>query len=126
MPRPVAIVRKDLGRRTPGEDLWLARKAAGLTQVEAASRAGLGENAYGDAEKDRRAAPRPPEAGIRAVPSPGAPLLLALARRRAGIGLDGLARALSVSKVTVLAAERRGDERLVRFWRKRGFRFPGN
>ena len=115
---------KDLSRRTPGEKLWLVRKAAGLTQAEAGRRAGIGENAVGEAEKDRRAAPAPLKQAVRAVSRPSLPLLLALARRRSGIGLAGVAEALGVSRVTVLAWEREGRPNLKAFWRGYGFRFP--
>lgn len=114
----------DLGRLTAGERLWLARKAAGLTQVKAAKRAGVGENAYAGAEKDLNAAVRGPVPGIPAVRRPTMAQMLALARRRSGLGLRGLAKAGSVTKVTVLAWERAGRPELVRFWEKRGFTFP--
>lgn len=116
--------RKDLSKRTPGEDLWLARKNADETAYEAARRAGWGRGRYRDAELDRGPPLAPAGARLRAVPEPSLALLLLLARRRFGTGLAGVAKALSISRVTLLAAERRADPRLVRFWQKRGFRFP--
>lgn len=115
---------KELSRRTPGEELWLARKAAGKTAVEAAVLAGLPRHAYSDAERDRNGAPTPLKSGLRKVSRPSLPLLLALARRRSGLGLAGVVRAYGVSKVTVLARERAGSPSLLAFWTKRGFRFP--
>lgn len=112
----------DLGRRTPGEELWLARKAAGWTQVDAAREAGVPRDAYVDVEAGRKPVSKAVRRAVGRV-RPDLPALLALARRRSGIGLGGLAAALSVSRVTVLAAERRGDPALVRFWHKRGYRF---
>jgi DNA-binding XRE family transcriptional regulator len=115
---------KYLGRRTPGEKLWLARRAAGKTSYEAAALAGVGRNAYREAERDENPAPAPLKTGLKPVSRPSLALLLALARRRSGLGLDRTAKVLSISRMTVLAAERRGDPALVRFWEKRGFRFP--
>lgn len=117
-------ISKDLGRRTPGEELWLARKATGLTSYEAASRAGVGRNAYREAELDRNPGPTPFKTGLLKVSRPSLALLLALARRRSGYGLAKIVRAAGRSKVTLLAWERAGDPRLVSFWEGRGFNFP--
>lgn len=114
----------DLGRRTPGEELWLSRKAAGLTSYEAAARAGIGRNAYREAERDERPAPGPLKTGFRRVSRPPLALLLKLARRRSGAGLEKAARAVRLSRVGFLAAEAAGDDRIVALWEKRGFRFP--
>lgn len=114
----------NLYSRTPGETLWIARKAAGLTQALAASRAGLGENAYGDAEKDRNRRATPLKIGVRPVSRPSLPVLLTLARRRSGLKLSEVARRLGVSKVTVHGWERSGRWALKEFWERRGFTFP--
>lgn len=105
---------------TPGERLWLARRASGESLGTFAARFRIGRNLYHKFEKDeierRRlhvARPRPAEGD-----------LAALARRRSGLGLAGTARAAGVSRVTVLAWEEACDPRIVNFWRKRGFRFP--
>lgn len=113
----------DLRRRTPGERFWLARRAAGLSGPEAALRAGLGKNALYEAERGLRPVPGLREARLKPV-RPGLPELLALARRRAGTGLGGLAEALGTSRVTALARERAGDPDLRGFWARKGFRFP--
>jgi len=114
----------DLGRLTPGERLWVARKAAGVTQVDAAAWAGVGENAYADAEKDRNAAVRGPVPGIPAVRRPRLALLLALARRRWGGGLDAVASEAGYCRVWFLAKERAGSRELKLHWEGCGFIFP--
>lgn len=48
----------------------------------------------------------------------------ALARRRSGMGLRETAAAAAVSRQTVLNWEDRGDEKMVQFWRDKGYRFP--
>lgn len=116
-------ISKDLTRRTSGEELWIARKAAGLTQVEAARRAGVGETAYLAAEKDRNPPRIASVPGISRVRAPSLGALLALARRRSGLGLGGVAAGLRVTKVTVLTWERAGDYRLRNFWTRRGYGF---
>lgn len=114
----------DLGRRTPAERLWLARKAAGLTQVQAAQLAGVGENAYGDAEKGRSAAVRGPVPGIPGVRRPTLAQLLALARRRWGGGLAAVASEAGFCRVWYLAKERAGSRALKLHWEGLGFTFP--
>lgn len=114
----------DLGTRTPGEELWLARKAAGLTSYEAAARAGVGRGRYRDAERDRNPALDPLKTGLRRVSRPSLALLLALARRRSGLGLNLVAELVGVSKVTLHAREGRVDAGLRAFWEGRGFWFP--
>lgn len=116
-------INKNLAARTPAEELWLARKAAGLTSEQAALAAGIGRSAYRAAELGRIPLPAPFKTGLVKVRAPSTPLLLALARRRSGLGLAGLAKAGSVSRVTVLAWERAGRGELVRFWEKHGYRF---
>ena len=115
---------KDLGRRTPGEELWLARKAAGLTAYQAARRAGVGRGRYRDAERDRKPGVAPAQAGLKAVPRPDLAALLALARRRSGLGLAGVAARVKATRPTVHAWERAGEPFLKLFWELRGFRFP--
>lgn len=117
-------IAKDLSRRTPGEELWLARKAAGRTSYEAAALAGVGRNAYREAELDRNPARIDALARIRRVRRPSLPLLLALARRRSGARLAGLCALVQASRVTVLVWERSGKPELRAFWEGRGFRFP--
>jgi transcriptional regulator with XRE-family HTH domain len=114
----------DIWDLTPGEVLRIARHRAGLTQREAASRAGVGKTAWWEAEKGFAPALTPREARLRDVRRPSLPELLDLARRRSGLGLEGVAGLLGTSRVTLLALERAGDEGLRAFWEKRGFRFP--
>lgn len=118
------VISKDLTVRTPGEALWLARKAAGVTAYQAAARAGVGRNAYRDAERDRLGAVGPLKTDLPPVSKPGLAALLALARRRSGLGLDGVAARVKASRVTVMAWERAGEPFLKLFWELRGFRFP--
>jgi hypothetical protein len=49
--------------------------------------------------------------------------LCALARRRSGLELRGVARIMGVSHVTVLKREENSDPRLAVAWRGRGWRF---
>jgi len=111
----------DLTSRTPGEALWLARQTANQTSRQAARAAGMGKGRYHAAESDRGPIPR----GLRGLQAKKVPLpiLLALARRRSGLGLAGTALALKTSRVTVHAWEAAGDERLIHFWQKKGFTF---
>lgn len=117
-------ISNDLTVRTTGEELWLARKAAGLTSYEAAARAGVGRNAYRDAELDRNPGAGGLKTGLRKVGKPGLPALLALARRRAGYGLAEAAEWAQCSRVTFLRRERDGDPILKGYWAYLGFRFP--
>lgn len=104
---------------TPGERLLVARERKGIHQDEAARRAGVGEKVYAAAELDRKPFPgRLPALGAVTLPE-----RLGLARRRAKESLTGAALTLSVSRVTYLAMERRGDPALRAFWERRGFRF---
>lgn len=110
----------DLTKLTPGEALWLARRRAGRTLGEEAAARGCGRRQLLEAEQGRRAAPRGHGGPVE---GPTLPEALRLARRRWGAALGGLATALGVSRVTVHAWERRGDARLVLFWRRQGMRF---
>lgn len=117
-------VGKDLGVLTPGELLRIARHRAGLTQREAARRAGVGKTAWWEAEKGLAPAPSLRLAGIPAVRRPTLAELLDLARRRSGLGLWAAAEAIGTSHMTLLERERAGSEILKEFWRRRGFEFP--
>lgn len=113
------VVQLDLARRTPAEELWLTRYARGETQAAAAARLGACRTRLWAWETGRARVP------AWAVPGPQRPALgalLALARRRAGMGYRGTARALGVTGPTLTAWERAGDARLVAFWSSRGFR----
>jgi len=112
-------INKDLTTWTPGERLWLWRRARGLTGRQAAARLGLGRNAFWAMEGGQRP-PVPKANGV----APNLPLLLQLARRRAGAGLRGTAARLGVTHPTLLAMERAGAPRLQEWWEKRGFVFP--
>lgn len=110
---------KDLRKPTDGERLWLSRRRKGLAQDVAARAVGLGERTYAAAEADRKPFPgRLPALGRLTLPEK-----LALARRRDGSGLAVVARMLRVTRVTLLAMERRGDLSLRHFWERCGFRF---
>lgn len=104
---------------TSGERLLVARERNGIHQDVAARKAGVSEKAYAAAELDRKPFPgRLPGLGMVTLPE-----RLGLARRRSGEALAAVARMLRVSRVTVLAWERRGNPALRHFWERRGFRF---
>lgn len=118
---------KDLRQLTGGERLWLWRRRLGLNQRDMGARLGVGEEIYLLAEKDRpgfaasalrRSAPIPP-LGPTTLPE-----ALRLARRRSGKGSREAANSLGFSHVTLLAAERSGDEWLTSRLQKLGWRFP--
>lgn len=115
-------VQRALYIRTPGEELWVRRRANGLTGLETATFFGIGRTALWEAETLGKGAEALAKPRFWARP-PGLPELLALARRRQGWGLPGTARRCKVSHTTLLAAERRGDAWLVQFWEGRGFTF---
>ena len=48
-----------------------------------------------------------------------------LARRRSGMLVKDVAAAVGLSPYTFTKAEEAGEERILRFWTKQGFRFPG-
>lgn len=113
---------KNLAALTQGERLWAWRKARGLTQAQAAGRLGTTRHRLQAMEAgaiDGQSLARRVRNSEVALPG-----LLALARRRAGVGLEGLAQALGTSRVTVLAREARGDARLRAWWVRAGWRFP--
>jgi DNA-binding XRE family transcriptional regulator len=116
-------VNYDLSKTTPGEALFLARKAAGRTQPEAARALGVGLTAYGEAERDEKPLSRRVAPLKRAVARDSRVLIL-LARRRSGLGVFAIAKACGVSRPTLLAVEIRGDEGLKFFWSRQGFKFP--
>lgn len=136
---------------TDGEALWLWRWIAERDQSHVAERFGVCRQSVSAWEVGDRPVPRYVDARIgRDLPpglhpgcTPGAGFrqheaggsaadviyagpLAALARRRSGWGLAGVARKAGVSRRTILAWERRGDPRLIRFWSRFTFvRFPG-
>ena len=110
---------RDLTRFTPAEFLVLWRWHVGLTQADAAARLRIGRTALSAAENTPQTAIRPPRGWD--GPVTGA-ALLALARRRYGRGLRATAALVGVSHRTLIAWERRADDRLGRFWAGRGFR----
>lgn len=115
-------VNKDLALRTPGEELWVRRKEAGLTMPKAARAAGLGRTTWWLYESGRKAPPAEVLGPRRAFIS--LPTLLALARKRSGLGIHRTARTLGpMSHVTLLAREARGDPSLRAAWEGRGFWF---
>jgi DNA-binding XRE family transcriptional regulator len=108
-----------LAQRSAAENVWLDRRRRGLTQSAYAAAVGIGRTLLSDIERDSY----PPVFNYKpVVPTLGD--LCALARRRSEVKLSRLERLLGVSKVTILAYERRGDKALAAFWRGRGFRFP--
>lgn len=111
----------DLTRRSPAEELWLRRKARGEALDAMAARLGVGRGYLWQAE--RGGARKGLNGHCRPIPAPGLPLLLRLARRRSGLGLNGVCRALGVSKVTVHKWEANGAPKLIEFWASRGFTF---
>jgi transcriptional regulator with XRE-family HTH domain len=111
---------KNLRKLTDGERFWIARTTNDLTQAEIAQRMKISERHYLQLEKDRRNSYQPPTLPER--PTPGQ--LCALARRRDGRPLRTLAKLLGAgSHVTLLTWERTSDPRLVKAWRRLGYRF---
>lgn len=104
---------------TTGERLLLLRERDGIHQDEAARRLGIGERAYNAAETDRGAF----TGRLRALGRLSDEERFAIARRRSKMHLAEVADRMKVTRVTVLAMERRGDAKLKAFWEKRGFRF---
>lgn len=113
--------RPDLFAATRGEQLYMWRMREGITQEEGAKRLFLGERAYLEAEHDRLDFRLPK--GVRLPKRFKLPELCYLARRRHGLTLEATAKAFGVSKVTLLARERRADPELVAAWEKRGYLF---
>lgn len=114
----------NLGDRLPAEELWLRRKARGEPLTAMAERLGVGRGYLSKAEHGGDLGPL--SARCRPIPAPSLPWLLRLARRRSGLGLNGVCRALKVSKVTIHKWERLGSPKLIEFWREKGFTFaPG-
>jgi len=118
MPDRVNVHLKD---RTKGEELWLWRHAAGLTQRAAARRLGVGRVTLQGMERD--ALRDAPDRAWRLVSKPSRTLLLALARRRSRLSLSRISSLVGASHVTVLRWEDEGDPRLATFWEGRGFIF---
>ena len=98
---------------TRGEERWLRRLRAGLSQAQLARVLGASRSARGRAEAD----PAPGTAGLRLDPAER----LRLARRRSGCGLRETARRVGVSHVTLLRWERDADPRLRDFWESNFF-----
>jgi|HubBroStandDraft_4_1064222.scaffolds.fasta_scaffold00019_51 predicted transcriptional regulator len=105
---------EQLEPRTPGECLWCRRQKAGMRVADAAKALGLSRGGLWRAETDQ--GPCPMWLGPLARAKPGLPEFLALARRRSGLGLGGVATALGVSRPTVHKMEREGNEKIIAFW----------
>jgi DNA-binding XRE family transcriptional regulator len=118
-------INKNLLKLTDGERLWIIRRRQGLAQDAVARAAGLGEKTYAAFETGAVGVPDAllGSDNARRLWHPTPPEKLALARRRAGKGLAAVAQAVKVSRVTLLAMERRADPALRHFWERCGFRF---
>lgn len=128
-----------LGRPSLGERLWLWRltergDGRRVSLLEAAERFGLDVSAYWAVETgyDRLSdtvvarARQAAERGLSLVTEPvmTVPLACRLARRRSERRLGELVLELGVgSRPTFYKLEAEGNERLVKFWRERGFSF---
>lgn len=112
--------RKDLTKISPGERLWIERKALGRTQAMAAEIYKVSERRYNAMERDM--VPVPAGWGDRGNCMPVA-ALCALARRRNGRPLRTVAESFGISHVTLLTWERAGEPRLVRAWERKGYKF---
>ena len=115
-------VPRDLCVRTSGEELWVLRRASGLTGLQAATFFGIGRTALWEAEAHGKGAEAMARPRFWARP-PGLPQLLALARRRQGWGLAETARRCKISHMTLLKREKAGCPILKAFWENRGFTF---
>lgn len=113
------MINKNLAVRTPAEELWLSRRAIGRTQAGQAAWLGVSRSTL---QASELYGPTPCLTGLwKPIPAPETPLLLVLARRRSGLGLQGVAEGLGVSRVTVLRWEKAADPRLSSFWAKHHF-----
>lgn len=99
-------------RVSPGERMWLRRKALCLSQREFCRKFGLSRGRLSAMELDRLEIPPRLLEGVDVGVRP----TLALLRRRSGLTLLGVAGVLGVSGVTVLAWERASDPRLIAWW----------
>lgn len=113
----MAQINRNLRKLSNGEQLWLCRKALGQTQVEAAQRSYYGIRCYVLAELDRH----DPITILGHWSHPCAREKLTLARRRYGRDLRETAHLAGVSHRTLLLWEQAADNRLIRFWERRGF-----
>jgi DNA-binding XRE family transcriptional regulator len=141
MPDPMPDIRAmNLQRLTSGEELWLwrtrgqtahagnhGRKLRGVSQFEAAANIGVSIYGYQQIEQDKKS----PSKGIKdMIRSTLSPLTryecCLLARRRAAMAVDDLARAIGVTDTRVLEIEREADVRIIALWKEKGFfGFPG-
>jgi hypothetical protein len=110
---------------TPGEALWLARRRMGMTAVDFAAAYGVSVERLRDAERDKIDAFT--IAGDIPVPgqlSPGE--FSALARRRSGLSLEGLAKKRRTTKMTINKQEFDRTQTaidLARYWAERRINF---
>jgi DNA-binding XRE family transcriptional regulator len=112
---------RDLTKLSPGENLWMARQLAGLTQAAYAARLGVSRNTLAAAERD---GPKGRLRGAATVKTrPATPWLCALARRREGLGLRGTAEAMGLSHTRLLQLDHLGGAWLVGWWEGRGYIF---
>lgn len=113
----------DLTKRTPGESLWLWRRAHHLSATEAAQNLGLGRTSLWGVERGSSVVHR----RLPKVRRPALPLLLRLARRRSGMSLERVARGVGCSRTTLLKWEAGGSlagaARVRGFWEHKGYRF---
>jgi len=114
-------VTHDLRVRTVVEDLWLWRRAHGLTQKAAARRLKVGRVSLQAMERGELEPPS--DRAWTRISDPSRPLMLALARRRSGLTVPEVVRLLRASRVSLYSWERNGDARLLAFWSRRGFTF---
>jgi len=110
-------VNRNLHVVNTAERFWLWRRAANLTQAQAAKKYGMDERRYWAIEDGR----------LDASPVPPLPRLThsdrcALARRRHGLTLRATAKLLGTSHVTLLAWESTADKRLVAAWNRMGYK----
>ncbi len=113
----------NLHELTDGERLWAHRRWNMLkTQYAMAEWYEISHRQYVDLELGRRMVPRVLLGAGTSIRWEGWPLL-ALARRRSGLGLAQVAKRLGLSRQGYLNRERVGDIRLVNYWRGQGFKF---
>ena len=124
----------DLHQLTRGEQYWLWRHRLEWTQPAAAAYLGCSYSAYNRAEHEKgnrlfqdslplfRLGKRVHfDLKILDLIVPSTIENIRLCRRRSGLSMTEIANRCKISRVTLLAAERRCDPKIIAFWQEFGF-----
>lgn len=118
-------VNKDLAEITPAEELQLIRDKLGLNQWDFADKMGVTRAQVQYMERGfnpEEAAALVRRTRVKVIPYTDRQIAL-LCRWRSGMTTASVAQALRVSRMILLKRENRGDETLLTYWQKKGFRF---